>query len=106
CLLHSALSRRPPPPLPPRRSSDLPTRDNRNAVMIARIAEQSGIQALAIHGRTRADRFNGEAEFETIGEVARSVEIPVIANGDIRSEEHTSELQSREKLVCRPLLET
>ncbi|MGI9572940.1 tRNA dihydrouridine synthase DusB [Alloalcanivorax xenomutans] len=62
-----------------------PTRDNRNAVMIARIAEQSGIQALAIHGRTRADRFNGEAEFETIGEVARSVEIPVIANGDIDS---------------------
>ncbi len=62
-----------------------PTRDNRNAVLIARIAEQSGIQALAIHGRTRADRFNGEAEFETIGEVARSVEIPVIANGDIDS---------------------
>ncbi|MCU5781189.1 NifR3 family TIM-barrel protein [Alcanivorax balearicus MACL04] len=62
-----------------------PTRDNRNAVLIARIAEQSGIQALAIHGRTRADRFNGEAEFDTIGEVARSVEIPVIANGDIDS---------------------
>ncbi|KAF0807359.1 NifR3 family TIM-barrel protein [Alcanivorax xiamenensis] len=62
-----------------------PTRDNRNAVLIARIAEQSGIQALAIHGRTRADRFNGEAEFDTIGEVVRSVEIPVIANGDIDS---------------------
>ncbi len=62
-----------------------PTRDNRNAVLIARIAEQSGIQALAIHGRTRADRFNGEAEFDTIGEVARSVEIPVIANGNIDS---------------------
>lgn len=62
-----------------------PTRDDRNAVAIARIAEQAGIQALAIHGRTRADKFNGEAEFRTIADVVAAVSIPVIANGDINS---------------------
>jgi tRNA-dihydrouridine synthase B len=55
----------------------------RNAVRIARIAEQAGIQALAVHGRTRADLFLGEAEYDTIAEVKASVAIPVIANGDI-----------------------
>jgi tRNA-dihydrouridine synthase B len=59
--------------------------DQRNAVDIARIAEQSGIQALAVHGRTRACRFNGEAEYETIASVKRAVRIPVFANGDIDS---------------------
>lgn len=59
--------------------------DNKNALRIARIAEQSGIQALAIHGRTRACRFVGEVEYDTIAEVKAAVSIPVIANGDIDS---------------------
>ncbi len=57
--------------------------ENRNAVRIARIAEDSGIQALAVHGRTRACRFGGEAEYDTIRAVCRAVSIPVLANGDI-----------------------
>ena len=57
--------------------------DNRNAETIAQIAEQAGIQALAIHGRTRACRFSGEAEYESITAVKRRIAIPVIANGDI-----------------------
>ncbi len=60
-------------------------KDNRNAVNISRIAEDSGIQALTIHGRTRACAFSGEAEYETIQKVKQSVSIPVIANGDINS---------------------
>ncbi len=59
---------------------------NRNALRIARIAEASGIRMLTIHGRTRADRFAGEAEYETIRQVKQSVGIPVVANGDIDSE--------------------
>jgi len=55
----------------------------RNGKQIARIAEDCGIQALAVHGRTRACRFNGEAEYDTIAEIAANVAIPVIANGDI-----------------------
>jgi tRNA-dihydrouridine synthase B len=62
-------------------------RDNRNAVQIGRIAESAGIQALAIHGRTRADHYKGEAEYDTIAAVKQSVKIPVIANGDITSPE-------------------
>lgn len=61
--------------------------ENRNGVTIAKIAEDSGIQALAIHGRTRADKFMGEAEFETIAEIKQAVSIPIIANGDITSPE-------------------
>ena len=57
----------------------------RNACRIAQIAEQSGIQALAVHGRTRACAFRGEAEYDTIAAVKQSVGIPVIANGDITS---------------------
>ncbi len=60
-------------------------REHRNAVTIARIAEDAGVQALAIHGRTRACGFKGEAEFETTAAVKAEVRIPVIANGDIRS---------------------
>ena len=59
--------------------------DNKNAVSIARIAESSGIQALAVHGRTRACAYKGEAEYETIKRVKTAVNIPVIANGDIDS---------------------
>lgn len=58
---------------------------NRNAVNIARIAEQSGIQALTVHGRSRACKFQGQAEYDTIRQVKQAVKIPVIANGDIDS---------------------
>ncbi len=58
-------------------------RDNRNAPGIARIAEESGIRAIAIHGRTRADQYQGCAEYDTIALVKSRVNIPVIANGDI-----------------------
>jgi tRNA-dihydrouridine synthase B len=61
--------------------------DNRNGVNIAHIAEQSGIQALAVHGRTRADAYRGDAEYETIAEIKSAVSIPIIANGDISSPE-------------------
>jgi tRNA-dihydrouridine synthase B len=61
--------------------------DNKNAVKIAHIAEQSGIAALTIHGRTRACKFQGEAEYKTIKQVKQSVTIPIIANGDIHSAE-------------------
>lgn len=59
--------------------------EERNAVSIARIAESEGIQMLAIHGRTRACAFRGEAEYETIAQVKQRIDIPVIANGDIDS---------------------
>ncbi len=59
----------------------------RNGVEIARIAEDCGVAAITMHGRTRACRFNGNAEYDTIGEVKHSVSIPVIANGDIDSAE-------------------
>jgi tRNA-dihydrouridine synthase B len=58
-------------------------RDNRNALSIARIAEDSGIAALSVHGRTRADKYEGEAEYATIAAVKAAVSIPVLANGDI-----------------------
>ncbi|MCQ8105259.1 tRNA dihydrouridine synthase DusB [Methylomonas sp. SURF-2] len=60
---------------------------NRNALKIAEIAENCGIRALTIHGRTRACKFNGRAEYDTIRQVKRYVNIPVIANGDIDSAE-------------------
>ena len=58
-------------------------RENRNAVAIARIAEEAGVAALAVHGRTRADFFAGEAEYETVAAVKRAVRIPVFVNGDV-----------------------
>ncbi len=60
-------------------------KENRNALSIARIAQDAGVQALAIHGRTRACGFSGEAEHETAAAVKAAVRIPVIVNGDIRS---------------------
>ena len=66
--------------------------DNRNGTRIAKIAEGCGIQALAVHGRTRACRFLGKAEFETIAQIKSAVKIPVIANGDIRSPEKSLEV--------------
>ncbi|TBW58505.1 tRNA dihydrouridine synthase DusB [Marinobacter halodurans] len=62
-------------------------REHRNAPLIARMAQDAGIQALAIHGRTRADAYRGEAEYDTIAAVKASVGIPVFANGDIDSPE-------------------
>ncbi|HEC18314.1 MAG TPA: tRNA dihydrouridine synthase DusB [Gammaproteobacteria bacterium] len=60
---------------------------NRNGVRIARIAEEAGIQALAVHGRTRACAYKGEAEYDTIAAIKAAVDIPVIANGDITTPE-------------------
>ncbi|MFA5026775.1 MAG: tRNA dihydrouridine synthase DusB [Candidatus Methylomirabilota bacterium] len=60
---------------------------HKNAPRIARMAEESGIQALAIHGRTRACMFSGQAEYDTIAAVKASARIPIIANGDISSPE-------------------
>jgi tRNA-dihydrouridine synthase B len=62
-------------------------RSNKNALRIARIAEQAGIQMLTLHGRTRADGYSGDAEYETIAAVKAAVGIPVVANGDITSPE-------------------
>jgi tRNA-dihydrouridine synthase B len=59
----------------------------RNGVRVARIAESAGIQALAVHGRTREDFYTGDAEYETIREIKSSIRIPVFANGDIDSPE-------------------
>ena len=59
--------------------------DERNAVAIARVAESEGVQMIAVHGRTRACAFRGEAEYDTIASVKQAVSIPVVANGDIDS---------------------
>ncbi|MGD9592125.1 MAG: tRNA dihydrouridine synthase DusB [Candidatus Berkiella sp.] len=60
---------------------------HRNGVNIAKMAQDCGIQALAIHGRTRACMFHGEAEYETIAAIKQAVSIPIIANGDITNPE-------------------
>lgn len=59
--------------------------EQRNGVRIARIAADCGIQLLTVHGRTRTDRFNGDAEYDTIAAIVDAVTIPVLANGDIDS---------------------
>ena len=59
--------------------------DNRNAPDIARIAEDAGIAALAVHGRTRDQHYTGQAEYDTIAAVKAMLKIPVVANGDIDS---------------------
>jgi tRNA-dihydrouridine synthase B len=64
-----------------------PRPERRNALRVARIAESAGVQALAIHGRTRACAFAGRAEYHTIAEAKAAVRIPVIANGDIETPE-------------------
>ena len=60
---------------------------NRNAIKVAKTAEQAGVKALAIHGRTRACGFSGDAEYDTIAAVKAELRIPVIANGDISTPE-------------------
>lgn len=59
----------------------------KNGLRIAKIAEQAGIKALTVHGRTRACKFSGQAEYDTIAEIVDSIDMPVIANGDINTPE-------------------
>ena len=70
------------------------SRENRNGVRIARIAESAGIAAIAVHGRTRDMLYTGQAEYETIAAIKASVGIPVIANGDV-----TTPAKAREVLA-------
>jgi len=67
-------------------------RETRNGTTIARIAESCGVQALAVHGRTRADYYEGEAEYETIRAIRSAVRIPVFANGDVRTPQKAREV--------------
>ena len=66
---------------------------NRNGLEVAKVAESCGISALAVHGRTRADRFKGQAEYETIRTICKSISLPVFANGDV-----TTAIQARQVL--------
>lgn len=65
---------------------------HKNALSVAKLAEQSGIQALAIHGRTRACAYQGHAEYDTIAAVKAAINIPVIANGDITTPEKAKQV--------------
>ncbi len=67
-------------------------KSHRNGIRIAELAEQAGIQALAVHGRTRACGYTGDAEYDTIRAIKQSVRIPIIANGDIRTPEKAREV--------------
>lgn len=69
-----------------------PAPEHRNGARVAQIAEAAGISALAVHGRTRACRFKGHAEYDTIAEIKNAVRIPVIANGDISTSEKSLEV--------------
>ncbi len=70
-------------------------RGSKNALQIAAIAEAAGVQALTIHGRTRADLYNGEAEYDTIADVKSRVRVPIIANGDINSPQKAKRVLER-----------
>ena len=63
------------------------TRAQRNGVQIAHIAQDAGIRALAVHGRTREDQYEGAAEYDTIASIKQAVSIPVLANGDVETPE-------------------
>jgi tRNA-dihydrouridine synthase B len=67
-------------------------RTHKNGVAVARLAEDCGVQALAVHGRTRADAYQGEAEYDTIAAIKAAITIPVIANGDIDSPEKAKQV--------------
>ncbi len=71
-----------------------PSPEKRNGVAIARIAEDAGISALAVHGRTRKCAFKGEVEFHTIAEIVKAVDLPVIANGDISTPKQAAAVMS------------
>jgi tRNA-dihydrouridine synthase B len=66
--------------------------EHRNGVTIARLAEDCGIAAIAVHGRTRVDMFNGSAEYDTIAAIKAAVKIPVFANGDIATPENARDV--------------
>ena len=72
-----------------------PHPNSRNAERIAKIAENAGIQLLTVHGRTRACRFVGEVEYDTIAKVKQAVSIPVVANGDITTAEQAAEVMAQ-----------
>src|SRR6478609_9647789 len=72
-----------------------PNPERRNAVRIAQIVESAGAQMLAIHGRTRACMFEGEAEYDTIADVKSRIRIPLIANGDISTPEQAKRVLER-----------
>ena len=59
--------------------------NHNNAVAIAQLAENCGIAAITVHGRSRAQKYTGQAEYHTIGQVKQAVNIPVLANGDINT---------------------
>ena len=67
-------------------------RNNRNGVRIAQLAQDNGIRALAVHGRTRADFYAGAAEYETIRNIKSAVRIPIFANGDIKTPQKAREV--------------
>jgi len=67
-------------------------KQHRNGTKIAMIAEDAGIKALAVHGRTRSCKYDGNAEYDTIGEIKSSVNIPIIANGDISTPQKAAEV--------------
>ena len=67
-------------------------RQHKNALRVARIAEDAGIAALALHGRTRADRYQGEAEYETIAALKAVTSLPLMANGDITTPERARQV--------------
>jgi len=69
-----------------------PDRSNRNGLEVAQIAESCGVSALAVHGRTRADRFKGQAEYETIRAICNSISLPVFANGDVTTAEQARQV--------------
>ncbi len=65
---------------------------HKNALSIARAAEQAGVQMVTVHGRTREQGYKGEAEYDTIAAVKAALRIPVVANGDITSPEKAREV--------------
>ena len=69
-------------------------KENKNALSVAKIAEDSGIQALTVHGRTRACAFRGYAEHDTVAEIKSRIKIPIIANGDIATVEQAKHVLS------------
>ena len=70
-------------------------RDNRNGLAIAQLAQRCGIAAIAVHGRTRSDMYDGAAEHDTAREMKSTLQIPVIANGDIDSPQAAQEILQR-----------
>jgi len=76
------------------------TPSSRNGVAIARIAEDAGIAALSVHGRTRACKFRGAAEYDTIAEIVAATQFPVIANGDIDSPQKAKKVMEQTGAVA------